>query len=179
MRDSVHIFVRPADQLSADERQQVIDLCTHAYDEDFAAIFVHHPGSTHVIAQVNGQFVSHACWVVRGLQPAGLPILRTAYVEAVATHPDFHRRGIATQTMQALHTAIYGFDLGGLSPNPGVAHWYQRLGWEDWQGPLALRTDDGLRATPGERVMILRLPATPHLDLTAQLSAEWRTDVLW
>ena len=63
---------------------------------------------------------------------------------------------------------------------------YGYLGWEYWQGQLFIRakvaeeatgagaSTAALIATPEERVMILRLPATPPLDLTQPLSAEWR-----
>jgi hypothetical protein len=43
-----------------------------------------------------------------------------------------------------------------------------------------IRTVDGLQPTPGESVMILRLPRTPgDLDRDAALNAEWRRGELW
>jgi len=53
------------------------------------------------------------------------------------------------------------------------------MGWQSWRGPLAIRTEAGLLATPGEAVMILRLPHTPPLALDGPLSAEWRIGELW
>jgi aminoglycoside 2'-N-acetyltransferase I len=79
--------------------------------------------------------------------------------------------------MRHLAEQILDFDLGGLSPSdPGF---YARMGWESWRGPLAIRSAEGLLATPGEDVMILRLPRTPPLDLDSSLSAEWRSGELW
>jgi aminoglycoside 2'-N-acetyltransferase I len=116
-------------------------------------------------------------WVTRWLQPGTLPVLRTAFVEAVATDPAYQGRRLATAVMRALHAGILDFDLGGLSPaRYGL---YTRLGWELWRGPLFIRTDDGPLATPDEEVMILRLPRTPPLDLDVSLSAEWREGELW
>jgi aminoglycoside 2'-N-acetyltransferase I len=43
-----------------------------------------------------------------------------------------------------------------------------------WRGPLFIRSAAALTATPQDRVMVLRLPKTPPLDLEAALSAEWR-----
>jgi aminoglycoside 2'-N-acetyltransferase I len=103
--------------------------------------------------------------------------LRTAYVEAVATEPAFQRRGFATAVMQRVAHAIGDFDLGGLSPSE--VGFYERLGWELWRGPLSIRSAAGLIPTPNERVMILRLPRTPPLDLHSPLSAEWREGELW
>ncbi len=57
--------------------------------------------------------------------------------------------------------------------------YYERLGWELWCGPLAIRTERGLVATPGEEVMILRLSKTPALDLDHRLTAEWRQGEVW
>lgn len=52
---------------------------------------------------------------------------------------------------------------------------YERLGWRFWRGPLGIRMPSGeTDATPEERIMILKLPGTPQLDLDAPLSAEWR-----
>jgi aminoglycoside 2'-N-acetyltransferase I len=107
--------------------------------------------------------------VTRWLQPGDGPRLRTAYVEMVATEPGFQRRGFAT--------AVHDFDLGGLCPAaPGL---YARLGWVFWRGPLSIRTPEGLAPTPEERIMILRLPKTPALDLDLPLSAEWRQGEVW
>jgi aminoglycoside 2'-N-acetyltransferase I len=50
---------------------------------------------------------------------------------------------------------------------------YERLGWEEWRGPLAGRSEGGLIPTPEqEGIMILRLPGTPKLDLDGLLTIE-------
>ena len=79
--------------------------------------------------------------------------------------------------MRRLASAIQEFPLGGLCPaEPPL---YERLGWVFWQGPLFIRTDNGLLSTPDDKIMILSLPQTPALDLTLPLSAEWREGELW
>jgi len=62
---------------------------------------------------------------------------------------------------------------------PATEHLYARLGWRFWRGPLSARRDDGIVATPHERVMILPLPQTPSLDLDLPLSVEWRRGEVW
>ena len=159
------------------QRAEVVSLCSRAYEEDFGALAGAFAGATHVLAYEEGRLVSHALWVTRWLQPGEWPLLRTAYVEAVATDPDCRGRGFASAVMRRLQSGITGYDLAALSPaEHGL---YHKLGWEPWRGPLAIRRGDELLETPGEEVMVLRLPRTPELDLDAPLTAEWREGELW
>ena len=105
-------------------------------------------------------------------------MLRTAYVEAVATEEAYRRRGYASMIMRRVQKEIQGYHLGTLSPFN--VKFYERLGWELRRGPLFIRTEKGLIPSPtDEEVMIFRLPETPDLDLTAPLSVEWREGEAW
>ena len=158
--------------------QEIRDLCTEAYREDFSHAFELLGPGVHVIGRLDGRLVSHAMWVDRALQVGGAASLRAAYVEAVATKPAFQRRGFGTNLMRHLATAIGDYDIGALSPSD--ERFYARLGWEPWRGPLFIRTDAGLEPTPDEGVMVLRLENTPaDLDLDSPLAAEWRPGELW
>jgi aminoglycoside 2'-N-acetyltransferase I len=159
--------------------QEIRDLCTEAYAEDFSQAFELLGPGVHVIGRLNGRIVAHAMWVDRTLQVVnGATTLRTAYVEAVATMPAFQRRGFGTEVMKRLASEIDDYDLGALSPSD--ERFYARLGWEAWRGPLFIRSEAGLEPTPDEEVMILRLDKTPaDLDLDSALSAEWRPGELW
>ena len=163
--------------LSETHWREIVELCLAAYEEDFEAIFRTLPRTKHILARVDGRLVSHACWATRWLQPGDHSPLRTAFVEAVATAPNEQRRGYASAVMRRLAREILEYDLGGLSP--ACPHIYERLGWQMWRGPLAIRTDNGLLSTPRDDVMVLRLPRTPELDLAGPLSAEWREGELW
>ena len=176
-RAGLELTLDPADRLSSPAREEIIALCAAAFDEDFGSMFELLPGSTHVLARLDGRLAGHACWVTRWLQPGDLAPLRTAYVEAVATDPAHQRLGIGAQVMRRLAAEIEVYDLGALSP--AVEPFYARLDWEPWRGPTAIRTDKGLLPTPGEEIMILRTPHTPPLDLSAPISAEWRAGELW
>jgi aminoglycoside 2'-N-acetyltransferase I len=163
--------------LPADQSAEVYSLCSQAYKVDFKPILDSFSDSTHILAYLDDVLVSHALWITRWMQVDHSLMLRTAYVEAVATHPDFQNCGLGSMVMRAVQAEIQDFDLGGLSPSDD--RWYARLGWERWQGPLFIRKGEKLLPTPGEDVMILRLPRTPKLDLKAPLSAEWRDGELW
>jgi aminoglycoside 2'-N-acetyltransferase I len=158
--------------------QEIRELCTEAYEEDFSHAFELLGPGVHVVGSLDAQIVSHAMWVDRALQVGDRESLRTAYVEAVATRPAFKRRGFGTDVMRRLASEIRDYDLGALSPSD--ERFYARLGWQAWRGRLFIRTATGMEATPDEGVMILRLEKTPaDLDLDAALSAEWRVGELW
>jgi len=164
--------------LSSDERKNIITFCNRAYEEELDALFSTFVDPTHVLGYLDGILVSHALWVTRWLQINKGPLMRTAYVEAVATEKAFRGLGYATAIMKRVEKEIQGYELGGLSPFSTA--YYERLGWEQWRGLLYIRTAAGLVPTPGEgQLMILRLPKTPTLDVHDSLSAEWREGELW
>jgi aminoglycoside 2'-N-acetyltransferase I len=165
------------DVLASAERAEILALCNRAYEEELESLFETFEGGAHVLGSLSGSIVSHAMWVTRWLQPGDGPLLRTAYVEMVATDLPYQRQGFASLVMLRLAEAITDFDLGVLCP--AIPLMYARLGWEFWRGPLFIRRSDRLIPTPDEDVMILRLPKTPPLDLEAPLSAEWREGELW
>jgi aminoglycoside 2'-N-acetyltransferase I len=177
MDENLKVEVLHADQLAPDQVTAIHALCHRAYDADLESLFRTFNNATHVLGWWGSALVSHAMWVTRWLQPGNQPPLRTAYVEMVATEPAFQRRGFAIAVMLRLASAIHDFEMGGLSPAEPML--YTKLGWVFWQGPLFIRTQDGLFPTPDGSVMILRLPKTPPLDLTVGLSAEWREGELW
>jgi aminoglycoside 2'-N-acetyltransferase I len=158
---------------------EIIALCNRAYHRDLSHFFPNFQDPTHVIGFVDSTIACHAMWVTRWLQAGDGPLLRTAYVEMVATDPVHQRRGYASAIMRGLVAVVQDFDLACLCPSDAGTALYPQLGWEHWRGPLSIRSDAGLLSTPEERVMIMRLPGSPQLDLDQQLSAEWRMDDLW
>ena len=179
----LHFEVVAANELGTSGRREIIRLCEAAYAESFAHLFNDLPNSVHILARDYGSLlVSHAAWVTRWLQPEGHSVLRTAYVEAVATLPEHQHRGLATAVLRHFDEIVRSdatWQLAALSPSDSA--FYVRLGWELWEGPLAIRHEDHIEPTPpGEEVMILRLPRTPStLVTTSLLTAEWRVGELW
>ncbi len=173
-----------ASRIPLETLAHIHELCDEAYGEDLAHLFAAYSADIHVTACLEGRLVGHAMVVTRWLSVGQDGPMRTAYVEMVATAPDCRNRGIATAVMKRLakEVAKRGYELAALCP--ADTQLYGRLGWEYWRGPLYIRQtvkQDGevygkvLIPTPEERVMILRLPATPaSIDLDEPLSAEWR-----
>lgn len=177
MASALEIRTLPRTTLSGAEYAELVALCTRAYGEDLGPYLAPLTDATHVLAYADSALVCHAAWVTRWLQVGDGPLLRTAYVEAVATEPAYERRGYATAVLRRLAEAIQTYDIGALSPSDPM--FYRRLGWELWQGPLGVRTNQGQVPTPDEEAMILRLPNTLSLDFAAPLSIEWRVGEVW
>ena len=176
--DALTVVQAEIEALSPAERAEILQLCTEAYEEDFSSFFQVLPGTTHLLGRVDGKLVSHLAWVTRWLQPAGGRLLKTAYIEAVATAPTHQGQGYASRLLRESVERIQEYDLAALSPSD--AGFYERLGWVSWRGRLAIRTETGIEPTPeGEEVMVMRLRKTPDLDLDVLLTAEWREGELW
>jgi aminoglycoside 2'-N-acetyltransferase I len=176
----------PTSALTARERQAIRALMVEAFhdenepDEAFSDDdWQHALGGTHVVLDVDGEILAHASVVERRLQAAEL-VLRTGYVEAVATSPARQGEGFGTLVMEDIGAIIRaGFELGGLGT--GAWHFYERLGWRVWPGPTLVRAPGGDRATPDDDgfVMVLLTPTTPPLDETGPISCEWRPGDVW
>jgi predicted acetyltransferase len=177
MRDTSTFELIPGEALSASDRQEILALCSAACEEDFLPYLELLPNPVHLLARRDNVLVSHAAWVTRWLQVNEGGLLQTAYVEAVATAPEYQRQGLGSALMRQLLHYLDDFEVAALSPSD--SGFYERPGWELWRGPLAVRTDDGLTFTPEEEVMIYRLPRTPRLDLNALITIEWRRGEVW
>src|SRR5437763_8593531 len=81
--------------LAPDKKAAIVSLCNRAYDEDLEPLFRACEDPTHVIGYLDGRIISHALWVTRWLSGGNGPLLRTAFVEMVATEPEFQGQGFA------------------------------------------------------------------------------------
>jgi aminoglycoside 2'-N-acetyltransferase I len=169
------------EDLAPEVRRAVIDVCNEAHDTDaFERLFDRFipSGGRHFLGRADGRLVSHAVITTRGVQSPPGPVLRTAFVDAVATLPAFQHRGSATTIMRRLGREIDDYAVGCLQTD--LVGFYERVGWEYWRGPLAGRDENGLTFTPEQRgVMVLRLPSTPELDLGSMLTIERQPDRVW
>lgn len=178
--DDAVVTVLPTEALTPADRSAVIDVCNAANEtEAFWQLFGFIPsGGLHALVHHGDRLVSHAVASTRWVEPDGLPVLRTAYLDAVATHPEVQGRGYSSAGLRRLAAAIGDADIGCLQTD--IAPFYERLGWELWRGPLAGRGRDGLIPTPEQTgVMILRLSKTPALDLDARLTIEQQPARIW
>jgi len=195
MSQFIEIKVIPASELTQIDLQSIQDLCTRAYGEDVWCDYEYLKAAYHVVGRDAGVIVSHALWVNRSLSVNGAAPLMTAYVEYVATEPALQGLGLASQLLRFLlnyiqnQVAIHAeldvalpYQLAALAP--AESQFYERLGWELWQGDLYIRQQDDLQhdhliPTPDDDVMIFRLTTTPEISITDDLSAEWREGELW
>jgi len=161
------------EDLDAATREAIIRVCFAATQEaDFLNLFAYFPsGGRHFLAYDGTLLVSHAIVTTRWVQPAGLPMLKTAYVDAVATLPAVQGQGYGSALLRHLAQNIDDYEIACLQTD--IPAFYQRLDWELWRGPLAGRGEAGLVPTPAQKgVMILRLHHTPPLDLDTLLTIE-------
>ncbi len=190
MHKFIQLQVIPAKELSAIDKQSIQDLCTRAYGEDVWCDYEYLNAAFHVVGRDEGVIVAHALWVNRSLSVNGCTPLMTAYVEYVATEPSFQGLGLASQLLRFLVDYIQkndvvraelqqeqSYELAALAPED--SGFYERLGWELWQGDLYIRENGQLISTPDDDVMIYRLTTTPTISVTDDLSAEWREGELW
>jgi len=170
---NINVVSARTEELSAETRSAIIHVCRTAHQEDdFVHLFSYIPaGGIHVLAYAEQQLVSHAVATTRWLQPAGLPLLRTAYIDAVATLPAYQGQGIGRAVMHHLASVLAEYELACLETERTA--FYTKLGWELWRGPLAGRKAGVLLPTPDQRgIMILRLDRTPPLDVEGLLVVE-------
>lgn len=173
------IFARTVD-LDIATQATIIELCIAAHqNEDFNNLFSYIPsGGRHFLAYREAELVSHAVVTTRGLQPEGQPILKTAYVDAVATSPVYQGQGYGSAVMRHLAENIPDYEIACLETEK--IGFYERLGWEVWRGPLAGRSEQGLIPTPEQKgVMILRLAGTHALNLDGKLTIECQAGRIW
>ena len=174
MSDSIRIAIACTEELDTHTQSAIIHVCRTAHQEDdFLHLFTYIPsGGIHVLAYQDHTLVNHAVATTRWLQPEGLPWLRTAYIDAVATLPLYQGRGIGSTVMRHLASAITDYELACLETDR--VSFYARVGWEVWRGPLAVRSTSALQPTPEHmgRIMILQLARTPPLDLNRLLVVE-------
>jgi aminoglycoside 2'-N-acetyltransferase I len=174
MSTSIIVTSARTEELNAATRAAIVHVCRTAHQEDdFQHLFSYIPsGGLHVLGYREQELVSHAVATTRWLQPEGQPVLRTAYIDAVATLPAYQGQGIGSQVMRHLVSVIVDFDIACLETDR--VSFYAQVGWEVWRGSLAGRRGTELLPTPDQKgIMILRLARTPALDLDSLLVIEY------
>jgi predicted N-acetyltransferase YhbS len=175
---AVEIEILNSHSLDSSTRGEILSLCRDAYGEEMEGYLVDVGPGVHLLGRIGGTLVTHAMFVERRLQISGGQLLRTAYVELVATRVSNQRRGHASRLLRRRPDEVRAFDIGALSPSDET--FYSRLGWETWCGDLFVRTDTGIVPSPGEQLMVLRLARTPPtLSPDGPVSIEWRPGEIW
>ena len=71
------------------------------------------------------------------------------------------------------------YQLGALGASPEGALLYTSRGWQLWHGPSSAMTSDGTRPTPGSDGIIYVLPVSVPVDVSGELTCDWRPASLW
>src|SRR6266511_1740910 len=138
MTESTIVRFSKTEDLDATTRTAIINLCIAAHqEEDFKNLFSYvSSGGWHFLAFQDEQLVSHAMVTTRWLQAEGQPLLKTAYIDAVATLPTHQGQGHGSALMRHLANTIDGEYVIACLETERV-EFYEQLGWEVWRGPLA------------------------------------------
>ena len=135
-------------------------------------------GGVHALLVEDGALIGHASVVQRRMLHGG-QALRTGYIEGVAVRADRRRRGHGAALMSALERIVLAaYQLGALGASDDGAQLYVSRGWQQWRGPIAALTPDGIRRTPDKAGAIYVLPVTP-VDLSGELVCDWRPGSVW
>ena len=114
MNESIVVTSARTEDLDAATRAAIVQVCVAAHQNDnFEHLFTYIPaGGLHALAYRADELVSHAVVTTRWLQPEGLPLLYTAYVDAVATLPMYQGQGIGSTVMRHLASLLSDFEIG-------------------------------------------------------------------
>ncbi|MEY2583416.1 MAG: aminoglycoside 2-N-acetyltransferase [Ilumatobacteraceae bacterium] len=139
----------------------------------------HALGGVHTMVSHHDSIVGHASVIQRRLIHGG-QVLRTGYVEGVGVHPAQQRQGIGSHMMSALeHVIDTAYDIGALGATDEAVSFYSQRGWIRWLGPTSALTPSGVVRTPDEDDWIFVWPANQALEITGDLTCDWRDGDVW
>jgi aminoglycoside 2'-N-acetyltransferase I len=82
--------------------------------------------------------------------------------------------------MDALERVVrHAYDLGALGASDEAAHFYAARGWKLWEGPSSALTPTGIKRTEEEDGGIYVLRLEVPLDLSGELTCDWRNGDVW
>lgn len=139
----------------------------------------HALGGVHALVCEADELIGHASVIQRRLLHGGRA-LRTGYVEGVAVRADRRARGHGAAMMEALERVVRGsYDLGALSATGEAAGFYAARGWRPWQGQTCALTPAGVMRTEDEDGGVHVLEVMLPLDLSGELTCDWRDGDVW
>ena len=154
-------------------------LLGEVFDDMTGSDWEHALGGVHALVWEGAELIGHASVIQRRLL-TGRRALRTGYVEGVGVRADRRGRGHGAAMMDALERVIRGaYDLGALGATGAAAAFYAARGWRLWQGPSFGLTPAGIKRTEDEDGCIYVLPLAVPLDLSSELTCDWREGDLW
>lgn len=138
----------------------------------------HALGGVHALVWEDHELIGHASVIQRRLLHGGRA-LRAGYVEGVGVRADRRRRGHGGALMDVLERVVRGaYDLGALGATDEAAGFYAARGWKQWQGPTSALTPAGVVRTEEDGGIYI-LPLVVRLDLSGELTCDWRDGDVW
>jgi aminoglycoside 2'-N-acetyltransferase I len=139
----------------------------------------HALGGVHALVWDGEELIGHASVIQRRLLHGGRA-LRAGYVEGVGVRADHRGRGHGAALMSALERVVRNaYDLGALGATDEAAEFYAERGWRLWRGPSSVLTPSGIKRTEQDDGAIYVLPVTVPLDLSGELTCDWRDGDAW
>ena len=179
MTPAAELRVAHTADLGAATRHAARALLDDVFDDMADEDWDHALGGMHALLWEGAELIGHASVVQRQLLYGGRA-WRTGYVEAVAVRADRRRGGRGGTLMDAMERIIRGaYDLGALGSTHAGAPFYAARGWLRWLGPCSALTPEGITRMPGEEGSIYALPVTVPLDVSRELTCDWREGDAW
>jgi aminoglycoside 2'-N-acetyltransferase I len=155
------------------------DLLDQVFGDMTDADWDHSLGGIHALAFDGDTLVGHASVIQRRLLHSGRA-LRTGYVEGVAVHADWRRRGVGGALMASIEQVIQAaYDIGALGATDEGAVFYAARGWQLWRGPTSVLTPSGIQRTEEDDGAVYVFPVGSALDLAGELTCDWRDGDVW
>ena len=165
--------------LAAEQKAAIRGLMDAVFDGVSDDTFDNVLGGVHALILSGGELIGHGSVVQRRMVHAGRT-LRTGYIEGVAVRADRRRQGHGARLMAPLERIVRSaYDLGALGASPDGARLYASRGWQRWRGPSLAMTPDGIRRTPGAEESIYVLPVSVPVDVSGELTCDFRPASLW
>ena len=155
-------------------------LLEEVFDGDLAETdWEHALGGVHALVWDGPALIGHGSVIQRRLLHQGRA-LRAGYVVAVAVRADRLGQGHGAALRGALERVLRGaYDLGALGATDEGAGFYAARGWQLWRGPSSVLTPTGVRRTPEDDGAIYVFELTVPLDISAELTCDWRDGDVW
>jgi aminoglycoside 2'-N-acetyltransferase I len=171
-------IVHTAD-LDAAARHAARALLDDVFDDMTDEDWDHALGGMHAMLSEGPELIGHASVIQRQLLYGGRA-WRTGYVEAVAVRADRRRTGHGGTLMDAVERIIRGaYEVGALGSTDAGAAFYAARGWLRWLGPCSALTPEGIIRTADEEGYIYVYPVTARLDISRELTCDWREGDAW
>jgi aminoglycoside 2'-N-acetyltransferase I len=179
MADMAEVRTVHTADLDATSRSAARALLDDVFEDMTDHDWEHALGGMHALVWEDGELVGHASLIQRRLLHGGRA-LRAGYVEGVGVRADHRRHGHGAALMDALErVARNAYDVSALGATDEAADFYAARGWRRWLGPSSALTPTGVQRTEEDDGGIYVLPLGVPLDLSGELTCDWRDGDVW